>query len=400
MTSDQIRSRFPALASDWAFMENAGGSQVPISVIEAVSNYYRENYVQVGAGYPHSDRATQTVADAHRFTEDLMGVGKAGKAILGSSTTQLFHTLAHAYSQILKAGDEIVIANNNHESNIGAWLGLEKQGIKIRYWEVDPVTGSLSIENLVLTGNTKLVCFPHASNLIGEVIDVAEVTRVVHAAGGRVVVDGVAYAPHDLIEVEAWKVDWYCFSAYKVYGPHFAALFGRNDALAELHGPNHFFINETDWPYKFELGCLPHELLAGWLGLRPYLTALADEYVYGGRKTIKKAIAAMRAQESPLVKSLYAGLANMPRVRLLGPSSSDHRVGTLSFVVEGISSAEVVDHVHKERIAIRNGHMYAHRLCEAIGIAPEPGVVRVSVVHTNTAEEVDRFLGSVRALVE
>ena len=378
MTSAIARTAFPALAGDWIFLENAGGSQVPGVVPDAISQYMVESYVQVGAGYPHSDRATATVERAHAFTEEVLGVGGAGRVILGPSTTQLLNTLAHAHRHLVKPGDQIVIAKNNHESNIGGWLELQEQGAEIVWWEVDPVTGSLSIENLPLSERTKLVCFPHVSNLVGEMIDVAEVTKLAHVVGAKVVVDGVAYAPHGPIQVESWGVDWYVVSAYKIYGPHFAALFGRHEALNSVTGPNHFFISKNSFPYKFELGCLPHELLAGWLALRDYFDSV------GG-------FANMRALELPVIEKLHAYLSGRSDVRLLGPAGTSNRVGTFSFVHDSISSASIARRVQDHRIAIRHGHMYAYRLCQDCSIDPEDGVVRISAVHTNTVEEIDRL---------
>ena len=272
----EIRDRFPALAGDTIFLEYAGGSQVPAVVAEAIRDYMLSSYVQLGAGYPTSQRATALVDKAHSFVRLLMNGGE-GAAILGSSTTALLHMLANCYRAALGPGRAVVVAETGHEANVGPWKHLAASGCELRWWKMDPESFSCPIEALdeLLDDRVALVAFPHVSNLLGEIVDVAAITAKAHAAGARVVVDGVAYAPHRAMDVAAWDVDWYAYSAYKVYGPHMAALWGRRDALAELRGPNHFFVPDHDLPYKFELGGASHEGCAGLLGLADYLGFLA-----------------------------------------------------------------------------------------------------------------------------
>jgi hypothetical protein len=237
-----------------------------------------KRYVQLGAGYPMSVAATETVDRAHAFIEELMGGAGAGRAILGPSTTQLCHMLAGCIAKTIRPGDEIVLAETAHEANAGPWLALERCGATIRWWRCDRDAMELTLDGLdaVLSPRTRIVAFPHVSNLLGGILDVAEITRRAHAAGARVVVDGVAFAPHRLMSVAAWDVDWYVYSTYKVFGPHMAALHGRHDAIAELEGPNHFFIPRDKVPYVFELGGASHEGCAGLLALARYLAWLGD----------------------------------------------------------------------------------------------------------------------------
>lgn len=234
----RVRDAFPALAQGPIFLENAGGSQVPKVVADAIHRYLLDRYVQLGAGYERSREATQTVERAHAFVRRLMGA-KSGQVILGPSTTALLHIIAHCYGDVLRPGQNIVLAQTGHEANLGPWRLLQKRGVEIRIWPLDPSNLQCSLEALdgVLDRNTALVTFPHVSNLLGEIVDLASITARVHAMGARVVVDGVAYAPHRRMQVEEWGVDWYVYSTYKVYGPHLAALYGRADALAELTGP-------------------------------------------------------------------------------------------------------------------------------------------------------------------
>ena len=402
-----IRSHFPGLDGGTILLENAGGSQVPESVANAIRNHLLHDYCQLDAGYPASDRATETVDLAHRFMDRYVNGEGLGHVVLGSSCTTLMHVLAGAVGRTLTPGDEIVVCEQGHEANIGCWLDLERLGATIRWWKVNPATGSLDPEDLrdILSDRTRIVAFPHVSNILGEIVDVPTVTRMVHDAGGRVVVDGVAYAPHRAIDVRTWDVDFYAWSTYKVYGPHMGALFGRTEAFAELRGPNHFFIAEDDVPYKYELGGASHEGCAGLCALAGYLGELCGDK---GRTaadceydTVHRAFERMTELEAPVQARLMHRLADHPGVRIVGPATSDvdRRVATVSFIHARKSPVEIVSAAHAAGIGIRHGHMYAHRLSTAMGIEPDPGVVRISAVHYNTVEEIDRLMDAIDPLL-
>jgi selenocysteine lyase/cysteine desulfurase len=197
------------------------------------------------------------------------------------------------------------------------------------------------------------------------------------------------------MDVAGWNVDFYAYSTYKVYGPHMAALWASREASAELHGPNHFFIPDDELPYKFELGGVNHEGCAGILGLRDYLEFLVRVEEPGSldRSAVEQAFALMTACELPLQASLIGYLRSRSDVRIIGPPEDDAtRVGTISFVHDSKSSREITSVVDGSGVAIRHGHMYAYHLCEALGMEPDDGVVRVSMVHYNTPEEIERLI--------
>jgi cysteine desulfurase family protein (TIGR01976 family) len=393
---ERIRAQFPALSGDTVYLENAGGSQVPAIVAEHIRDYMLSNYVQIGAGYPLSKTATELVDEAHDFVRMMMNGGD-GEVILGPSTSALLQMLSIAYSQVLEPGSEIVVAQTGHEANVGPWKFLDRMGFALRWWEMEPKTFECPLADLekLLSEKTALVAFPHVSNLLGGIVDIQAITALAHSAGARVVVDGVAYAPHRAIDVSAWDVDWYAYSTYKVYGPHMAALWGRRDAIAELPGPNHFFVPDNELPYKFELGGANHESCAGVRGLRAYLAFLADVEDPGAldRPAIERAFEVMTACELPLQKMLIDYLDSRDDVRIIGPDDDGPaRVGTISFVHSSRTSAEITAAVDRSGIGIRHGHMYAYHLCEAAGLDPEDGVVRTSFVHYNTPEEIERLI--------
>ncbi len=402
-----IRSRFPALVPPDAgrptiFLDNAGGSQVPAAVPERMRDYMRSTYVQLGADYDVSLASSAVVDEAHRWVTAFMNGHGKGHVALGPSTSVLCGFLADAYARSSQDGrDEIIVCDAGHEANIGPWVKLADRGYKVRFWRINPKDFSCRLEDLrvLLSERTRLVAFHHVSNLLGEIMDVPAITALVHEAGARVVVDGVAYAPHRAIDVDAWGVDWYAFSLYKTYGPHMAALFGTTEAFREIEGPNHFFVDPADWVYKFELGGVSHEGCAGILGIRDYMRDLADlpkttkTTATDDRAAVVAAFERMQRLEEAPQEQVLLYLAGRTDLRVLGPpASGPTRVPTISFVHPSKPSREIVLAANREGLGIRYGHFYAHRLCTALGLDPDDGVVRTSLVHYNTRDEVDRLI--------
>ncbi|MFW5697744.1 MAG: aminotransferase class V-fold PLP-dependent enzyme, partial [Fimbriimonadaceae bacterium] len=319
------------------FLENAGGSQVPQSVIDRMAAFMRNEYVQTGAGYETSVHASRTFARAHTFLNRWMNGREVGQTAIGPSSSVLLHLLGRAFSKVLEPGDEIVVSQANHEANVGPWVKLKEQGVVVKFWSVDHVTGLSSIGELsaVLNERTRLVAVPHASNLLGDTMPLKEICEEAHAVGAKVVADGVAYAPHRAIDVEETGVDFYVFSLYKTFGPHLAAMFGRNEAWKKLPGVNHFFIGDDAVPGKFELGCQSYEAAAGVLGIGDYfLQLLAEEPDEDGlpsRVQIERAFERIAELEHPLTEQMLDELKRT-NVRLYGsPDADAQRHPTISF---------------------------------------------------------------------
>ena len=380
----RVRVRFPGLDSDWIFFDNAGGSQILGSAVERLVEFLRTSNVQLGGSYAPSQLAGERVAAGHAALARWIGCAPA-ELVLGTSTTQLLDNLALAMREQIAPGDELVVTDCDHESNIGAWRRLAaERGAVVREWKVAPETLALRAEDLapLLSPRTRLVAFTQASNLVGTVHDVAAITRLVHAHGARVCVDGVAFAPHRPIDVRGWDVDYYVCSVYKIYGPHLACLYGRH--FAELAGINHFFI--TDAPYKLQPGHAPYELVAALGAVVDYLESLD--------------FAAVAAHERALAAALLDFLATRRRVQLVGErAASPTRVPTISFTVDGLHAADVVRAVDAARIGIKHGDFYARRLVDRLGLGARGGVVRASMVHYNTLDEVARLCAALEPLL-
>lgn len=390
---DFVRAQFPALASDTVYLENAGGSQTLARVADRVRDYLLSTNVQLGASYGASELSTERVREAARRTAAFIGAPDPETVVIGPSTTQLLSNLALAMQGALAPGDEIVISAADHAANVGCWQRLAARGVVVRTWSLDRDTLRLEPHGLVplLGPRTRLVALTHVSNVLGSIHDVAALARIVHDHGARICVDGVAFAPHREVDVTDWDVDYYVFSFYKVYGPHLAVLYGKRECLESLDTINHAFIHEL--PYRLQPGNLNFELAWGTGGIYEYIDELGGRCP-GPGSAKSRAFAAIADHEERLAARLLDFLRTRSDVRIHGESSADQarRVPTISFTVAGKSAESIVRAVDPHRIGIRHGDFYAKALMGELGIAEGGGVVRVSMVHYNTTDEIDRLI--------
>ncbi|MGV0108396.1 Cysteine desulfurase family protein [Nostoc sp. DSM 114160] len=398
---DKVRQYFPALAGEWTFFDNAGGSQTLKKVVDRISEFLLSSDVQLGASYGISQLAGERLALATREMATFINANSYKEVVMGPSTTMMLKVLSICLGKTFTSGDEVIVTNCDHEANIGAWVALEKQGIKVKVWQVRPDTLELHLADLepLISQRTKLVALTHASNVLGTINPIKEIAAFVHDRNAMICVDGVAYAPHRLVDVQDLDVDFYTLSFYKVYGPHHALLYGKEEHLLRLPGLNHYFIDQTDIPYKFQLGNVNFELSYGMLGLCDYLSELAQLH-YGNetapdlRNQMVQAFDLISIHEEHISDRLLNYLNSKPNVRVIGQSKADRkfRVPTISFVVDGINSSTIPAKVDQHYIGIRYGDFYAKRLIEYLGLASQGGIVRVSMVHYNTLEEVNNLI--------
>ncbi|MEH2393550.1 MAG: cysteine desulfurase-like protein [Nostoc sp.] len=398
---DKVRQDFPALAGKWTFFDNAGGSQTLKKVVDRISEFLLSSDVQLGASYAVSQLAGERLALATERMATLINANSFKEVVMGPSTTMMLKVLSISLGQTFTPGDEIIVTNCDHEANIGAWVALEKQGMKVKVWEIRPDTLELHLADLelLMSERTKLVALTHASNVLGTINPIKEIAEFVHDRNAMICVDGVAYAPHRLIDVQDLDVDFYTLSFYKVYGPHHALLYGKEEHLLRLPGWNHYFLEQTDIPYKFQLGNVNFELSYGMLGLCDYLSELAQLH-YGNqtapdlRNQMVQAFDLISIHEEKISDRLLNYLNSKSNVRVIGQSKADRRfrVPTISFVVDGMNSSIIPAKIDQHYIGIRYGDFYAKRLIEYLGLASQGGIVRVSMVHYNTLEEVNSLI--------
>ncbi len=246
-----------------------------------------------------------------------------------------------------------------------------------------------------MSDRTRLVCVHHVSNILGKINDIAAIARFVHERGAKVCVDGVAYAPHRAIDVQAWDVDYYVFSLYKTYGPHQAIMYGKYDLLAELDGIYHSFYGREKVPGKLEPGNPNYELAYSTVGIVEYLEMLGGQAGEAGtaREKVEAAFRAITAQEDALTGRLLDWLGARNDVRVIGDSRNEGsaRVPTIAFKFDGRNSGEVARAMDDHGIAIRFGDFHSRRLVEALEEQDHQGAIRVSMVHYNTVEQVERL---------
>ncbi len=398
---DFVRAQFPALATPWALMDNAGGSAPCRQVIDRVRQHMERLPVQLGASYPLSVEARSAVEAGRAAAAQLLGAS-AREVVLGASSTTLAQQLASALRKGWAEGDEVLVTNLDHEANIGPWRKLEETGIVVREWRVRP-DGELALEDLdsLLCERTRLVAVAHVSNVVGSIVDVAEVARRAHAVGALCCADGVAFAPHRRVDVAALGVDFYLVSLYKVFGPHMGVLFGREELLLQLASSNHFFVGADALPVKHEPGNPSYELAASLAGILEYLRAVGEHHGLADSSDLGAAFDLLARHEEQLVRPLLAFLQEHSRTQLVGRAAADRhlRVPTVSFTVEGMSSGALPPLLEERQLAVRFGHFYAYRLVRDLGLLEREGVVRVSLAHYNSPEEVERLVEALGALL-
>ena len=400
------RGHFPELSGDWVLMENAGGTLVPRQVIDRLNRYATHCQVQPGEGYPASDNA-QRMIDEGRATLAAIINAEPDEIVVGPSTTSNVYVLSHALAPLFAPGDEIVVTNQDHEANNGAWRRLEAVGVVVREWKMSAETDDLELEDLepLLNDRTRLVCFTHCSNIVGMIHDVKAIVKRIHQAGAMACVDGVAYTPHRRVDVKDLDVDFYLYSPYKIFGPHLGVLYGKREALAKTVSQNHYFVPGGDFQRSLCPGGPNHELTAAAGGITEYFDAAHEHHFPGANlaqpERLDNVLRLFTAHETAMADRIDGYLTSKPAVRVIGRGAAARRerVGVFAFLVEGRDSRDVAARLRAAGIGAFADDFYAARCIDAIGARPQNGVVRVSLVHYNSGEDVDRLIGALEAIV-
>jgi cysteine desulfurase family protein (TIGR01976 family) len=399
LDSEWVRAQFPAFAEaslqGQAFFENAGGSYACGQVIDRLTRFYTQRKVQPYAPYEASRLGGEEMDEARARLAILLGVATE-EVSFGPSTTQNTYVLAQAFAMMMQPGEAIIVTDQDHEANSGPWRRLAERGIEIREWKIEPETGHLDPARLedLLDDRVRLVCFPHCSNVVGELNPVTEVTALAHAAGAFVCVDGVSYAPHGLPDVGALGPDIYLFSAYKTYGPHQGIMVIRRALGEMLPNQGHHFNGGTLYK-RFTPAGPDHAQVAACAGIVDYLEALAEHHGAGGDAAAKGRAAhdLMRAQEVALLQPLLDAVKGRNRVRLLGPDRAEARAPTVALALER-PGFEVAAELAAHGVMAGGGDFYAGRGLSAMGVDSDRGVLRLSFTHYTTRSEIDQLLNA------
>ena len=405
---DYVRSQFPAfndpLSSKWSFFENAGGSYVPQNVIDHLNNFMISTKVQPYASYDMSDIAGKKMDKATNYFAEMINA-KENEILIGSSTTMNMYVLANAMKHIIKPDDEVIVTNQDHEANIGAWRKLKNSGAKVKEWLLNPETGELEIEKLqeILTTKTKILAVTHCSNIVGSINDMKQITKLAHKFGAYVIADGVSYAPHGFPDVKDLDVDFYAFSLYKTYGPHLALLYGKKEILDKLPNQNHEFL-EGNVPYTLNPGGPNHEELASLIGISEYFENLYN-YHFNKKNIskldkIKKVNNLISNHEEIIANKLLDFIETKKEIKLIGKTKvyNKNRAPTISFTVDGMTSKSVSDKLISSGIALRNDNFYAWRCLKALGVDTKDGVIRASMVHYNNLDDVRKLISALKKI--
>jgi cysteine desulfurase family protein (TIGR01976 family) len=406
-----VREQFPSLGlrvgnAEVVYFDNPAGTQVPLRVEQAILSYFREANANTHGLFLTSQRTDALVERARRLAAAFIGAASPDEIVFGANMTTLTLALCDAIGRSLRAGDEVIVSDLDHDANISPWLELAERGVLIRRIPIDVERGTLDLAAFerLLGKRTRLVAVGYASNALGTVNDVRRISELAHAAGASVWVDAVHYAPHRAIDVGALGIDYLVCSAYKFFGPHLGILWGKRELLEALSS-RRIRPAPSQVPDKFESGTKNHEGLAALIAALEYLAALAapghvvpfgpERPALGAaREALHAAMTKIAAHEGELCRALAEGLSGVRGLRLYGisdPSELAARVPTFAFTIAGVDNREVSRRLAERGIFTWAGHHYALTLMERLGLG-EAGVVRVGAVHYNTREEVERLL--------
>jgi len=400
LDTEWVRAQFPAFAEPslkgQAFFENAGGSYTCKPVIDRLFRFYTQRKVQPYEPYAASALGGQEMDEARARMAAILGVD-TDELSFGPSTTQNTYVLAQAFGQMMQPGEAIIVTNQDHEANSGPWRRLADKGIEVREWQVDPDTGQLAPEDLenLLDERVRLVCFPHCSNVVGQVNPVVEITALAHAAGAFVCVDGVSYAPHGFADVGSLGPDIYLFSSYKTFGPHQGIMVIRR-ALGELL-PNQGHHFNADSLYKrFTPAGPDHAQVAACAGMADYVDAFYAHHVGGDAGPAARGAAVhdmMRTQETALLQPLLDAVKSRNSVRLIGPAEAEGRAPTVALALNR-RAEDVAAALVKHGVMAGGGDFYAGRVLNAMGVDEARGVLRLSFTHYTSRAEIDQLLNA------
>jgi selenocysteine lyase/cysteine desulfurase len=394
-----VRQQFPAFSAaslkGYAYFENAGGSYACRQVIERLTHFYSAAKMQPYGLTPVSATAGEDMDAAHARLASYLNVFEQ-EVHLGPSTSQNTYVLARAIQRMLNPGDEIIVTQQDHESNSGCWRRLAEQGYEIREWQVNPASGQLELPELeaLLSDKTALVAFPHCSNIVAYINPVKEIMALVHAAGAIGVVDGVSYAGHGFPNLNDLDIDVYLFSLYKTYGPHQGVMVVRDELADHLGNEGHYF-NAGDVHKRLVPAGPDHGQVIAANGVLDYFDLIHDHHFGSSTDKVTRSRRVhdlLRDAEKKRLAPLLDYLGQHEGVRLLGSDNPEERAPTVSFLPLRQSPASVLQTLHKQKIIAGAGHFYAARLVSAMGCGTGEGVVRCSFVHYTSESEINQLL--------
>jgi len=406
----RVRAQFPSLSQmvkgqPAIFLDGPGGTQVPQRVIEAIADYLKRNNANSGGAYATSRHTDGMIADARAAMAEFLACDP-DEIVFGPNMTTLTYAVSRSIGRELKAGDEIVLTQLDHDANISPWAALAERGVTIRMVDIHEEDCTLDMEDFAgkITPRTRWVAVGMASNAVGTINNVREVVRLAHQAGAMVYLDAVHFAPHQAIDVRALDCDFLACSTYKFFGPHMGVLYGKREHLQRLQ-PYKVRANTNAVPNRWEWGTLNHECIAGITACVEYLADLGrheKSSVTSRREALAAAFAAIHQHERELMEAMIRGLLTIPGLKLYGitdPKRFDQRCPTMAIRIAGHTPLQLATELGERGIFTWDGNYYALNLTERLDVEKDGGFLRIGLVHYNTMQEVERLLGALADIV-
>lgn len=407
---ENVRKNFAALKRDVVFFDNPGGTQVPEQVTDRMLTYLRETNANHGGAFETSQRSDHILDESRQAMADFLNARQPSEIVFGPNMTSLTFMFSRTLGQSLDVGDEIIVTRLDHDANITPWVRIaEETGAVVHWLEFDVEDCTLRMDQFeqLLSNKTRVVAVGYASNAVGTINPVEEICARAHDMGALTYIDAVQYAPHGPIDVQTLNCDFLVVSAYKFFGPHVGALYGRLDLLKKLQA-NKVRPAPSEPPGKFETGTKNHEGIAGTLGALEYLAELGRTVAGEGvpsvdqapteyRAELVRAMQAIQSYERSLSEKLLDTLLGIPGLRVWGLQDADsleRRVPTISFTLQGHSPRSIATFLGEHGIYTWDGNYYALAVTERLGLEEQGGMLRVGLAHYNTTQEIDR-LGAV-----
>ena len=394
---EKIRAHFPALKSGLAFFDGPGGSQVPTQVGAAIAAAITQPISNRSVTTLSERNAEEIVIGFRQAVADLINAD-AGGVVYGRSWTQITYDFSRTLAKTWKAGDEIIVTNLDHDSNIRPWVqAAEAVGVVVRWAKFDTTTGELPTSAIseLLNEKTRLVAVTGAGNTLGTRPDIQEISQAVHKTKALLYVDGVHLTPHAVIDMQAMGADFFGFSFYKLFGPHCAAIAAKPELLKTLNNEK-LLPSTSNVPERFEFGTLPYELMAGCTATIDYIANMV-EGAGSRRERIINSMSAAEKYEETLFEYMESEIKAIPGVTLYGHAKK--RTPTLYFNLKGVEAADVYKHLATVQVNAPAGNFYALEVSRAVGLG-DTGAVRAGLAPYSTTEDVDRLVAGLRQLAK
>jgi cysteine desulfurase family protein (TIGR01976 family) len=400
---DKVRSNFPSLSlkdeneNQIIYLDGPGGTQVPSSVIDAISNYYRQSNSNTHGEFITS-KETDSIMDSMREkVAQFLGAESKECISIGQNMTTLNYSLSRGLSKIIKKGDEVIITELDHEANRGPWKTLESYGIKLV--EVALLKdGTLDYNDFKnkINQRTALVAMGMSSNALGTINDFNFIKKIKAKYNSLLLLDAVHYAPHFSIDVKSLDCDFLICSAYKFYGPHVGLLYSRPGLLDTLD-PDRLIVQEQFAPYKIETGTLNHAACSGVSAAIDFISSIGEGNSY--REKLVSAYKKISNHEYELASNLYSELDLLDGVTIIGQDfSNKNRTPTVSFIHKKYSANEICKKLGEVNICAWDGHFYALKAIQKLNLEKIGGVTRLGVSLYNSQEEIDRTVKVISSL--